>query len=129
MAKMWEGRTAGQVDRIADDFNSSISVDYKMAQHDIKGSMAHASMLGAKNIITKAEADELIDGLDAIAKDLQSGKLKIDFSGFRHSQNVGKFLIFKYFFYFRGRTVRLFTTCRRSIFTTDTIIFVITSYR
>ena len=80
MAKMWEGRTAGQVDSVADDFNSSISVDYKMAQHDIKGSMAHASMLGAKNIITKAEADELIDGLDAIAKDLQSGKLKIDFS-------------------------------------------------
>ena len=80
MAKMWEGRTAGQVDRVADDFNSSISVDYKMAQHDIKGSMAHASMLGAKNIITKAEADELIDGLDAIAKDLQRGKLKIDFS-------------------------------------------------
>ena len=52
MAKMWAGRTAGDTDRLADDFNSSIHFDSRMYAEDIKGSMAHAAMLGAKNIIT-----------------------------------------------------------------------------
>ena len=80
MAKMWAGRTDGVTDKIADDFNSSISFDSRMFRQDILGSMAHASMLGAKNIISKAEADALIDGLDGILKDLESGELKIDYS-------------------------------------------------
>ncbi len=80
MAKMWAGRTDGVTDKIADDFNSSISFDSRMFKQDILGSMAHASMLGAKNIISKADADTLIDGLDGILKDLESGKLTIDYS-------------------------------------------------
>ena len=80
MAKMWAGRTDGVTDKIADDFNSSISFDSRMFKQDILGSMAHASMLGAKNIISKADADTLIDGLDGILKDLENGSLKIDYS-------------------------------------------------
>ncbi len=80
MAKMWAGRTDGVTDKIADDFNSSISFDSRMFKQDVLGSMAHASMLGAKNIISKTDADTLIDGLDGILKDLESGKLKIDYS-------------------------------------------------
>ena len=80
MAKMWTGRTDGVTDKIADDFNSSISFDSRMYKQDIIGSMAHASMLGSKNIISKADADILIEGLDGILQDLESGKLKIDFS-------------------------------------------------
>lgn len=80
MAKMWEGRTAGQVDSVADDFNSSISVDCRMAEQDIKGSMAHAAMLGAKGIIAQSEADTLIEGLEGILSDLNAGVLKIDMS-------------------------------------------------
>ena len=78
MAKMWTGRTSGVTDKIADDFNSSISFDSRMYEQDILGSMAHASMLGAKKIITNEEAIKLIDGLDQILSDIQSGKLKID---------------------------------------------------
>ena len=63
MAKMWEGVTVANTDKLADDFNSSISFDYKLYKHDILGSMAHASMLGAQNIISKQDADALIDGL------------------------------------------------------------------
>ena len=77
---MWAGRTDGVTDKIADDFNSSISFDSRMFKQDILGSMAHASMLGAKNIISKADADTLIDGLDKILKDLESGALEIDYS-------------------------------------------------
>ncbi|MBQ6718891.1 MAG: argininosuccinate lyase [Oscillospiraceae bacterium] len=80
MAKMWAGRTSGVTDSIADDFNSSIHFDCKMYKQDITGSMAHAAMLGAKGIIAKAEADALIDGLQGILEDLNSGALAFDFS-------------------------------------------------
>ena len=78
MAKMWTGRTSGVTDKIADDFNSSISFDSRMYKQDIIGSMAHATMLGAKNIISKSEADILIDGLQGILSDIENGKLAID---------------------------------------------------
>ncbi len=78
MAKMWAGRTAGDVDKLADDFNSSIHFDCKMYRQDIKGSMAHAAMLAAKNIISKEEAETLIDGLDSILLDIENGKLDFD---------------------------------------------------
>ncbi len=80
MAKMWAGRTSGMTDSIADDFNSSIRFDCKMFKQDITGSMAHAAMLGAKNIISQKEADTLIDGLQGILDDLQSGALEFDFT-------------------------------------------------
>ena len=78
MAKMWAGRTDGVTDKIADDFNSSISFDSRMYKEDIKGSMAHASMLGMKGIIKASEADELIGGLEGILNDLDSGALTVD---------------------------------------------------
>ncbi len=80
MAKMWAGRTSGVTDSIADDFNSSIRFDCKMYKQDITGSMAHAAMLGAQGIIAKSEADTLIDGLQGILEDLESGKLEFDFT-------------------------------------------------
>ena len=80
MAKMWAGRTSGVTDSIADDFNSSIHFDCKMYKQDITGSMAHAAMLGAKGIIAKKEAEQLIDGLQGILDDLESGALEFDFS-------------------------------------------------
>ena len=80
MAKMWAGRTSGMTDSIADDFNSSIRFDCKMYKQDITGSMAHAAMLGAKGIIAKNDADTLIDGLQGILNDLESGALEFDFS-------------------------------------------------
>ena len=80
MAKMWAGRTDGLTDSLADDFNSSIGFDSRMYRQDITGSMAHASMLAACNIITSEEADTLICGLEGILKDLECGKLEIDMS-------------------------------------------------
>ncbi|MCF0228173.1 MAG: argininosuccinate lyase [Parasporobacterium sp.] len=80
MAKMWAGLTSGETSKIADDFNSSISFDCRMYAQDIKGSMAHAAMLAAKNIIARADADKIIDGLQSILDDLNSGTLEIDMS-------------------------------------------------
>ena len=78
MAKMWAGRTDGQVEKIADDFNSSIRFDCRMYPQDIRGSMAHAAMLAQQGIITAEDADQLIAGLEEILADLESGKLTID---------------------------------------------------
>ena len=78
MAKMWAGRTDGQVEKIADDFNSSIRFDCRMYKQDIQGSMAHAAMLAAQGIITKEDADQLIDGLEGILTDINNGTLAID---------------------------------------------------
>ena len=80
MAKMWAGVTAGVTDSIADDFNSSIRFDCKMYKEDITGSMAHAAMLGGKGIISQKDAETLIDGLQGILDDLNSGKLLFDMS-------------------------------------------------
>ena len=80
MAKMWAGRTTGETDRIADDFNSSIHFDSRMYRQDITGSMAHAAMLGAQGIISANEAQLLIDGLADILADIDEGKLDIDMS-------------------------------------------------
>ena len=44
--KLWGGRFSKETDALVDDFNSSIHFDYKMYRQDIKGSMAHAEMLG-----------------------------------------------------------------------------------
>ena len=78
MSKLWAGRTAGKTDPAADDFNSSIRFDSKMYRQDIRGSMAHAAMLGAQGIISEEDADAIIGGLEGILSDLDSGKLDFD---------------------------------------------------
>ncbi|MBQ7106520.1 MAG: argininosuccinate lyase [Clostridia bacterium] len=78
MAKMWEGRFTKELDKQADDFNSSLHFDCKMYKQDIKGSMAHATMLSAQKIISESDADIIISTLQSILDDIDSGAL--DFS-------------------------------------------------
>ena len=78
MAKMWEGRFSKALDTQADDFNSSIHFDCRMFRQDIKGSMAHAAMLAARGIISQADAEAIITGLEGILEDLEAGILAVD---------------------------------------------------
>ena len=78
MAKMWAGRTDGALSKEADDFNSSIQIDGRMFRQDIKGSMEHATMLAVCGIISKDESGAIIDGLQTILNDIESGALAID---------------------------------------------------
>ncbi len=78
MTKLWAGRSAAETAELADEFNSSIAFDSRMFRQDIAGSMAHAAMLGAKGILTGDEAAALIDALQGILDDLESGALEID---------------------------------------------------
>ena len=78
MAQLWKGRFKKELAKETNDFNSSIKFDKRMFEEDIKGSMAHAEMLGAAGIIAKSESDKIVDGLDGILDDIKSGKLEID---------------------------------------------------
>ena len=78
MAKMWAGRFSKEVDETVNAFNSSISFDGRMYQQDIRGSIAHATMLGDCGIIPKTDAETIIAGLKGILADLDSGELLMD---------------------------------------------------
>ena len=78
MAKMWAGRFSKEVDETVNAFNSSISFDGRMYRQDIRGSIAHATMLGRQGIIPQADAEKIIAGLNGILADLESGALLMD---------------------------------------------------
>ena len=85
---MWEGRFKKELDNRTNDFNSSISVDKRLYKHDIIGSIAHATMLGEKNIIDKSESEKIINGLNSILNDLDTGKLTFD----KNSEDIHMFI-------------------------------------
>ena len=76
--KMWAGRFSKETDSRVNDFNSSISFDARMYKHDIMGSIAHATMLGEQNIIDPSESKIIIEGLNGILADIESGELQFD---------------------------------------------------
>ena len=76
--KLWEGRFTEPSAKSADDFNQSLSFDYKLYWHDILASIAHVKMLGETQIIPKDEADEICDTLVNILADIEKGNLTIE---------------------------------------------------
>lgn len=74
--KMWGGRFKIKTDPEIEDFTSSISYDKRLAHYDIKGSIAHAQMLGKCNIISKRESLLLAEGLRSLGKGID--KIKLD---------------------------------------------------
>ena len=69
---------SGDLDKFAEEFNSSIKIDKRLVFNDIKGSIAHVKMLKETEILEASEADQIIDGLTNIYKKLKDGKLEID---------------------------------------------------
>jgi argininosuccinate lyase len=76
--KLWGGRFKKGTDKLVNDFNSSINVDSRMYKEDIEGSLAHASMLGNQNIISKEASDRITSGLLEILKRMDNGVIEID---------------------------------------------------
>ena len=69
----WGGRFNEPVDDFVARFTASVNFDQRLYRHDIQGSIAHASMLAEVEVLTITEASEIISGLQAIAKDIESG--------------------------------------------------------
>ena len=77
MAQLWGGRFTKETDKLVYNFNASISFDQKFFKQDISGSMAHVKMLSKQGILTEAEKDQILTGLESILNDVEAGKLEI----------------------------------------------------
>ena len=78
MAMMWAGRFSKEVDSKVNAFNSSISFDGRMYGHDIRGSIAHAEMLGKCGIISEEDSAALVEELKKVLQDIDDGKIQLD---------------------------------------------------
>ena len=78
--KLWGGRFEAGLEKWVEEFGASISFDQKMAEFDLKGSIAHVTMLGQTGIISQAEADQIKAGLEELLAAYQAGQLEFDVS-------------------------------------------------
>lgn len=76
--KLWGGRFTKETNKLVENFNESLSFDHRFYKLDIRGSIAHVKMLAKQNILTDNERDKIIEGLNSIEADIDSGKLKFD---------------------------------------------------
>ncbi len=77
MAQLWGGRFTKETDELVYNFNASISFDQKFYSQDIKGSIAHVTMLAKQGILTEKEKMQIVEGLQGILKDVDEGTLVI----------------------------------------------------
>ena len=77
MAQLWGGRFTKETDKLVYDFNASISFDKRFYGQDIRGSIAHVTMLAKQGILTDEEKGQIIKGLESIRTDVENGTLEI----------------------------------------------------
>jgi len=89
MAKLWQGAaTAGGLAPEVEAFLSSLSIDSKLLDEDLQGSIAHASMLGEQGILNAADAGAIVDCLTAMRTEAADGRLAVDLE----SEDVHSFI-------------------------------------
>ena len=72
--KLWGGRFSGGTAPSVEAFTASIDIDARLYRHDIRGSIAHATMLAKQRIIPAADARKIVRGLEAIEREIDNGK-------------------------------------------------------
>ena len=77
MAQLWGGRFTKETDKLVYNFNASISFDKRFYRQDIRGSIAHVTMLAKQGILTEEEKEKITDGLNGILRDVENGSLEI----------------------------------------------------
>ncbi len=93
MSKLWGGRFSKATDTLVDDFNSSIRFDARMYRQDIRGSQAHAEMLGRQGIISRADAELIVKALGEILQDIEAGKVEFEIDAEDIHMNIETILI------------------------------------
>ncbi|MDR1668642.1 MAG: argininosuccinate lyase [Oscillospiraceae bacterium] len=76
--KLWAGRATGETDPALEAFNRSVGFDSRLVFEDIRGSLAHAAMLGKQGILPPEDAAAIAAGLEGIRTDLENGILPVD---------------------------------------------------
>ena len=74
--KLWGGRFTKETNQLVHNFNASLSFDQKFYKQDIRGSIAHVTMLAKQGIITDADKEAIIGGLNSILTDIENGTLE-----------------------------------------------------
>ncbi len=74
--KLWGGRFEGATDDLMERFNASIGFDWRLWAADIEGSMAYARALERAGLLTADERDQLIQGLEAVAREFEAGEFE-----------------------------------------------------
>lgn len=93
--KLWGGRFEKGTDELVNDFNSSIRFDKRMYKQDIKGSIAHAKMLGKCGVITYEESELIVKTLDEILNEIEEGKAEFLIDAEDIHMNIETMLIAK----------------------------------
>ncbi|MCQ2362394.1 MAG: argininosuccinate lyase [Acidaminococcaceae bacterium] len=76
MPKLWGGRFTKETSEWVDAYNASISYDKRLYREDIRGSIAHATMLVRQGIITKEDGKKIVAGLKEILQKIEDGKFE-----------------------------------------------------
>jgi len=76
--KLWGGRFTQPTDKFVEEFTASINFDKRLYHQDIRGSIAHATMLGKQGIIPMEDVEQIVKGLKAILDQIEAGSF--DFS-------------------------------------------------
>ena len=71
--KLWGGRFTEPTDALVERFTESVSVDHRIAKHDVRGSIAHATMLAEVGVLSEADRDAIVSGLEGILADVEAG--------------------------------------------------------
>ena len=77
---MWGGRFGASPAEAFERLNASIPFDVRLAPYDIRGSIAHARMLGARGIVSEEESAELVGGLESVLEEVEAGEFSWDLS-------------------------------------------------
>ncbi|HPE78903.1 MAG TPA: argininosuccinate lyase [Gammaproteobacteria bacterium] len=72
--KLWAGRFAAPTDAFVEAFTASVEFDQRLAPYDIQGSIAHATMLARQGILSEAERDAIVAGLERILARIEAGE-------------------------------------------------------
>ncbi len=73
---MWGGRFTEATDAFVAEFTASVQFDQRLYRQDIQGSIAHATMLASVGVLTNAERDDIIRGLNSILADIEAGRFE-----------------------------------------------------
>ena len=76
--KLWGGRFTKETNELVNHFNASLPFDCRFYAQDIRGSIAHVTMLAKSGILTNDERDQIISGLTGILSDINNGTLTFD---------------------------------------------------
>lgn len=76
--KMWGARFTKPIDPLVEEFSKSIQYDFKLAEFDCWGSIAHVTVLKKAQLLTNSESDKLIKGLKLILDNIKNEKFKVD---------------------------------------------------